>query len=186
MRGYRRHRCRDRSKRLAVVPGQPARGVGSDGLAVAHERREIVEGVHALQIGGPLLARNGGGSVTVIGSISGVVAISGQSLYGSAKAALHHLVRCAAMELGPSGVRVLGIRSAAMVDTPTIRWGFQATARAMNLTLDQVTANAAQATVLNRLPVAADTARLAAFLVSDAARSMTGTIVNASSGSILD
>jgi len=99
---------------------------------------------------------------------------------------MESLARCLALELGPSGVRVLGIRSAAMVDTPTIRWGFQATARAMNLTEDQVIASAAQATALNRLPVAADTARLAAFLVSDAARSLTGTIVNASSGSILD
>ena len=43
-----------------------------------------------------------------------------------------------------------------------------------------------QSTLLKRLPTAADTARLAAFLVSDAAPTITGAIVNASSGSVID
>jgi len=108
------------------------------------------------------------------------------SAIGSAFGAMESLARCLAVELGPSGVRVLGIRSAAMVDTPTIRWGFLATARVLSVSEQEVITNAAQATLLKRLPLAADTARLAAFLVSDAARTVTGTIVNASSGSIVD
>ena len=43
-----------------------------------------------------------------------------------------------------------------------------------------------QATLLKRLPTVADTARLAAFLASDGARTLTGAIVNASSGSVID
>lgn len=50
-----------------------------------------------------------GTSFTFIGSLSGSRAVVGQPAYGTAKAALHHLVRCAAVELGPKGVRVNAI-----------------------------------------------------------------------------
>jgi NAD(P)-dependent dehydrogenase (short-subunit alcohol dehydrogenase family) len=47
-----------------------------------------------------------GSSFTFIGSLAGERAVVSQPAYGSAKAALHHLVRGAAVELGPKGVRV--------------------------------------------------------------------------------
>ncbi|MBV8593175.1 MAG: SDR family oxidoreductase, partial [Caulobacteraceae bacterium] len=65
--------------------------------------------LYAMQAAAPLLARNGGGAMTFIGSISGEVAIANQGAYGSAKAALHHLVRLAALEFGPAGTRVNAI-----------------------------------------------------------------------------
>ena len=59
-----------------------------------------------LQIGGMALARNGGGSMTFVGSMSGMASIAGQTVYGSAKSALHHLVRGGANEFGRRQVRV--------------------------------------------------------------------------------
>jgi NAD(P)-dependent dehydrogenase (short-subunit alcohol dehydrogenase family) len=59
----------------------------------------------ATQLGAPWLAEHGGGSVVFIGSISGLAAYEKQALYGSQKAALHHLAKCAAVEYGPRGVR---------------------------------------------------------------------------------
>lgn len=59
-----------------------------------------------LQIGAPALAANGGGSMTFVGSMSGLASIGGQTAYGSAKAALHHLVRGGANEFGGRQVRV--------------------------------------------------------------------------------
>jgi NAD(P)-dependent dehydrogenase (short-subunit alcohol dehydrogenase family) len=47
-----------------------------------------------------------GSSFTFIGSLAGNRAVVGQAAYGTAKAALHHLVRGAAVEFGPKGVRV--------------------------------------------------------------------------------
>lgn len=48
-----------------------------------------------------------GGSMVFIGSIAGSVVRSGPALaYASAKAGLHHLVRGAALELAPRGIRV--------------------------------------------------------------------------------
>lgn len=59
-----------------------------------------------LQIGAPALAANGGGSMTFVGSMSGLASIGGQTAYGSAKSALHHLVRGGANEFGSRQVRV--------------------------------------------------------------------------------
>jgi NAD(P)-dependent dehydrogenase (short-subunit alcohol dehydrogenase family) len=57
-----------------------------------------------LQVGMKYL--RAGSSFTFIGSLAGDRAVIDQPAYGSAKAALHHLVRSAAVELGPKGVRV--------------------------------------------------------------------------------
>lgn len=61
---------------------------------------------HTLSIGAPALAANGGGSMTFVGSMSGMASIGGQTVYGSAKSALHHMVRGAANEFGSRQVRV--------------------------------------------------------------------------------
>lgn len=60
----------------------------------------------AVQLGGAALADAGGGSIAFVGSLSGARALPGQVAYGTAKAALHHLVRTAARELAPKGVRI--------------------------------------------------------------------------------
>jgi NAD(P)-dependent dehydrogenase (short-subunit alcohol dehydrogenase family) len=70
----------------------------------------------AVQIGAPMLAKRGGGCMTFVGSISGLSSIPNQSLYGSAKAALHHL----AQEFGPGGVRVNAV-APGFVQTPRLK-----------------------------------------------------------------
>ena len=62
-----------------------------------------------VQVAGAMLARNGGGSMTFIGSLSGLTSVPNQAIYGSSKAALHHFVRCAAHEYGPKNVRINAI-----------------------------------------------------------------------------
>lgn len=62
--------------------------------------------VHAIQIGGAMMAKTGGGSITVVGSMAGIGATAGAVHYGVYKAALHHLTRLAGVELAPSNVRV--------------------------------------------------------------------------------
>jgi 3-oxoacyl-[acyl-carrier protein] reductase len=100
--------------------------------------------------------------------------------------AMEALVRCLATDLGPAGVRVVGIRSGPMVETRTIQQGIERVVNTMGVTPAQVVAQFEQATLLRRLSTAADTARVAAFLASDGARTMTGALVNASSGRIID
>ena len=51
--------------------------------------------------------------------------ISNATAIGSAFGAMESLLRCLATDLGPAGVRVVGIRSGAMVDTRTIQQSFE-------------------------------------------------------------
>src|SRR6516164_9456691 len=57
---------------------------------------------------------------------------------GSAFGAMESLLRCLAVDLGPAGVRVVGIRSGAMVETRTIQQSFENTARTLGISLAQV------------------------------------------------
>jgi NAD(P)-dependent dehydrogenase (short-subunit alcohol dehydrogenase family) len=46
------------------------------------------------------------GSAVLLSSVNSYVADSAHSMYSTSKAAVSHLARCAAVELGPSGIRV--------------------------------------------------------------------------------
>jgi NAD(P)-dependent dehydrogenase (short-subunit alcohol dehydrogenase family) len=59
-----------------------------------------------LQIGAAALKEAGGGTITFVGSLAGMRAVRDQSAYGTAKAALHHLVRTMAGELAREKIRV--------------------------------------------------------------------------------
>ncbi|POT28338.1 short-chain dehydrogenase [Citrobacter freundii] len=108
---------------------------------------------------------------------------------------LGHIVGCAgteafikalASELGLANVRVVGVRSHAIVDA--VAAGsytgeiFSAKAQSMGLTVDQWLAGAAQSTMLGRLPTLAQVAEIMTFLASDHAGAITATVVNITGG----
>jgi len=105
---------------------------------------------------------------------------------GSAFGAMESLLRCLATDLGPAGVRVVGIRSGPMLGTRTIEQSFENVARALGVSKAQVVSIFEQGSLLKSSSTVADTARLAAFLASDGARTLTGAILNASSGRVID
>ena len=108
------------------------------------------------------------------------------SAIGTAFGAMESLLRCLAVDLGPSGVRVVGLRPGAMVETRTIQQSIENATNTLGVRPEQVVSMIEQVSLLKRLTTVADTARLAAFLASDGARTITGAIVNASSGAIID
>jgi NAD(P)-dependent dehydrogenase (short-subunit alcohol dehydrogenase family) len=105
---------------------------------------------------------------------------------GATFGSMESLLRCLATDLGPAGVRVVGIRSGAMVETRTIQQSVENVAHTLGISTAQVVSWYEQGSLLKRLSTVADTARLAAFLASDGARTLTGTILNASNGSVID
>jgi 3-oxoacyl-[acyl-carrier protein] reductase len=110
----------------------------------------------------------------------------GTSGIGAAFGAVENLTRTMAIELGPAGVRVVCLRTAANPDTRTIQDTTDVIAKRMNITSDQATASLAEGTMLKVSPRTSDTARAAAFLASDRACMMTGTILNSSAGAVMD
>jgi NAD(P)-dependent dehydrogenase (short-subunit alcohol dehydrogenase family) len=105
---------------------------------------------------------------------------------GAAFAAMENLVRTIAIELGPSGVRSVGLRIAGNPDTHTIQDTTRVIAEYTGGTQEAALARLETATMLGRSPRAADTARAAAFLASDRSRMMTGTVMNSSAGAVWD
>jgi NAD(P)-dependent dehydrogenase (short-subunit alcohol dehydrogenase family) len=91
------------------VVGVPVPGALADLDDAAYDRQHDLVVRHAwlaISIAGPMLARNGGGSIVFIGSLGGYEYFPNVGLYCAAKAGLNALARTAAIEYGPSGVRV--------------------------------------------------------------------------------
>ena len=105
---------------------------------------------------------------------------------GTTFGAMEALLRGLAADLGPAGVRVVGVRSGGMVDTRNIQQTFENVAHMLGISKAQVESQFAQRTLLKSIPTVADTAKVAAFLASDGARTLTGAILNASSGAAID
>jgi NAD(P)-dependent dehydrogenase (short-subunit alcohol dehydrogenase family) len=105
---------------------------------------------------------------------------------GAAFAAMENLVRTLAIELGPFGVRSVGLRIAANPDTRTIQDTTRVIAEHTGGTQEHALARLEAATMLGRSPRSADTARAAAFLASDRSQMMTGTVMNSSAGAVWD
>ncbi len=102
-------------------------------------------------------------------------------------AATEGLMRSLAHEYGASGVRVLGVRSEAMPESPTIEYTFSTMGSNMGMSFDEMKAFIEQnKTAIKILPSAKDTAAVFAFAASDMAACMAGTMLNNSAGHIVD
>lgn len=99
--------------------GGPAQTGGIEGLEVGKFDVAMATLVRSVMLGmkhaAPHMRRQGSGSIINNGSIAGRLAgFSSSVVYGAAKAAVIHLTKCVAMELGESGVRVNSISPGAI------------------------------------------------------------------------
>ena len=111
----------------------------------------------------PVMLKNGGGAVVNVASISGLRASTLRIAYGTSKAALIHLTKQQAAELGNMGIRVNAVAPgpvdtamAKEVHTPDIRAGYH------------------DAIPLNRYGTEEEIAAAVVFLCSDAASYING------------
>jgi NAD(P)-dependent dehydrogenase (short-subunit alcohol dehydrogenase family) len=122
----------------------------------------------------PLMVEGGGGAVVNVSATLAVAATPGFAHYGAAKAGLLQLTRTAALEYGPSGVRVNAI-CPSVIDTPTFR---ATTAGMPQELLDGLLARQG----IRRLARAEEVAAAAVFLASDDASYLTGAVLPADGG----
>jgi 7-alpha-hydroxysteroid dehydrogenase len=121
------------------------------------------------------MVRAGGGSFVGISSIAASNTHRWFGAYGPSKAAMDHLLRLAADELGPSSVRVNGIRPG-LTRTEMV---------APVLDLAPLAEDYRINTPLPRVGEVEDIANLALFLLSDAAGWITGQTINVDGGQML-
>lgn len=127
-----------------------------------------------LQLAGREMAASGGGSIVLVSSISGQTSAPFHGAYGAAKAGLLSLVRTAAVEMGPSNVRVNSVSPGTTL-TPRIKqW------RADQGTADSIT----EGSPLGRVNETSDIASAALFLTSDLARMVNGHTIVVDGGAL--
>jgi NAD(P)-dependent dehydrogenase (short-subunit alcohol dehydrogenase family) len=112
--------------------------------------------------------------------------VEGATAIGSAFGALESFTENLAVELGRSGVRVVCLRTTANADSQVIKQTMEIIASRAGITLEQAVAGMAGLNFLKVPATTADTASAVAFLASDRARMMTGTVMNSSAGAALD
>jgi 3alpha(or 20beta)-hydroxysteroid dehydrogenase len=66
------------------------------------------------------MRKNGGGSIINASSIEGIAGMPSCTAYAATKWAIRGMTKCAAMELGPKGIRVNSVHPG-MIDTPMTR-----------------------------------------------------------------
>jgi len=123
---------------------------------------------------GNSMLKAGTGSIVNIGSMSGFIVNKpqGQAHYNASKAAVHHLTKSLAVEWAPRGVRVNAV-APTYIDTEL-----------NSLVKDDAEMYGAwlDGTPMNRMGNPDEVASVVAFLASDAASLMTGSIVNVDGG----
>lgn len=126
-----------------------------------------------MQMVAPHMEQAGGGAILIISSMAGENKNSRMASYGSSKAAVNHLTRNVAFDLGPKGIRVNAIAPGAIkthalstVLTPEIE-------KAM-----------LKHTPLGRLGQPQDIANAALFLCSPAASWVSGQVLTVSGGGV--
>ena len=125
------------------------------------------------QLAIPALRARGGGSIVFVSSVQAYETLRGCVVYGAAKAGLVAAARALAVEVGEHGIRVNAI-APGTIDTPMLQRDLDGmnTADAGGF-LERVRA----ANALGRIGTVEEVADVVVFLVSDAARYVTGTTV---------
>jgi NAD(P)-dependent dehydrogenase (short-subunit alcohol dehydrogenase family) len=112
--------------------------------------------------------------------------VPGATAIGAAFGAIECLTENLAIEVGPSGVRVVCVRTLANVDSRSIQETNEFLIGRMNITNEQADELIANSNFLKRVATVSDTAKAAVLAASDNAGMLTGTVLNATAGAALD
>jgi NAD(P)-dependent dehydrogenase (short-subunit alcohol dehydrogenase family) len=113
------------------------------------------------------MAKRGRGSIINMASMAGTIGMAGGAAYGATKAALASMARSWAAEFSPQGVRVNAIAAGPVYSTPE---------------RSDLIDGLGKTTLLGRGAQVDEIAEVIAFLASDKASYMTGSVVAADGG----
>ena len=130
----------------------------------------------AVKCAAPKMKAAGRGAVIFTSSTAGQYGYPNRAPYAAAKWAVIGLMKTAAMELGPFGIRCNVICPGA-VEGPRMEGVLEREAAAKGMTRDQVYAGYASGTSMGTFVSAEDIADMAVFLASDAARRVSGQVI---------
>ncbi|SIT80742.1 SDR family oxidoreductase [Pontibaca methylaminivorans] len=124
----------------------------------------------------PLMKAAKRGAIIFTSSTAGMFGYPNRAPYSAAKWAVNGLMKTAAMELGPFGIRANSICPGS-VEGPRMEGVLAREAAAKGTTRDAIYAGYASGTSMRSFVEAKDIAQMAVFLASDAARFVSGQII---------
>jgi NAD(P)-dependent dehydrogenase (short-subunit alcohol dehydrogenase family) len=156
-------------------------GVGGGHRRLHELDTDLLDTVLATNLRGPFLCMKyevaamleaGGGSIVNCSSIGGLIGGPGNADYAASKFGLAGLVRCAARDYAPDGIRVNAIAPGPTRSEMFDRW----------MPTEEARADMAGRFPLNYIAHPDDMARAALFLLSDESRWTTGTVLACEGG----
>ncbi len=129
----------------------------------------------------PFLDQAGGGSIVLMASINGIVSHPRQMLYTATKHAVVGMLKAAALDLGPRGIRVNAL-APGPVATDALLGRIDHRAAAGGPSREDALADLAAQTPLGRIALAEEVAGAAVFLASDLASGITGRVLPVDAG----
>jgi NAD(P)-dependent dehydrogenase (short-subunit alcohol dehydrogenase family) len=157
--------------------GNPGRIAGIADIDMEHFDTVIATHVRGVVLGmkyaAPAMIRQGSGSIINTGSIAGLRAGYSAHSYSAAKAAVIHVTRCVAAELGEKGIRVNSISPGAIV-TGIFAKGAGLPDAVAERTAESLKARFAAVQPIPRAGLPDDIARAALYLASDAGSFVNG------------
>ena len=160
----------------AFVANSANLGIGFDLLNTEEADYDAIVGANikgtffCCQEAAKLMMASGGGSIITMGSVQGTGAVPGRALYGMTKAALSHLVRSMAYELGQYGIRANNIVAGAIHSD---RWN--------SLSAEEIALRRSRYPA-GRESTEEEIAAAVVFLASEQAATITGTDLTVDSG----
>ncbi|MBK7614204.1 MAG: SDR family oxidoreductase [Vitreoscilla sp.] len=120
-----------------------------------------------------IVAQGGGGAIVNMSSVNGSLAIASIASYNASKGGINQLTRAMALALADHGIRVNAVAPGTIATE---------LARSAVLTSDEARQRILGRTPMKRLGEPEEVADVVAFLLSDAARYMTGEVVHVDGG----
>lgn len=127
----------------------------------------------------PVMERQGKGVIVFTTSVAADIGFPAHGIYCASKAALVALIRCLTTDHSPKGIRFLGV-SPGTIDTPMLA----ASCEGWSKPREELYADVAKKIPVQRMGQPIDVAKAVAFLISDDAGFINGSIVHLEGGTL--
>ena len=127
----------------------------------------------------PIMERQGKGVICFTTSVAAEIGFPGHGIYCATKAGLVALIRCLTTDHSPNGVRFVGV-SPGTIDTPMLA----ASCAGWSKPKEEIYAEVAKRIPVQRMGQPIDVAHAVAFLLSDEAGFINGSIVHLEGGTL--